>query len=438
MGKRNPLKDIVAKGKNGKRLAITSVCSSNAYVLEAAMERALPRGELLLVEATANQVNQLGGYTGMRPADFASSVSALANRVNFPRQRLLLGGDHLGPLVWRDRGSDEAMALAKDLVREFVAAGFNKIHIDTSMPLGDDHNSEFGELKVAERGAQLCEVCERAYAELAATGRSNMHPAYVIGSEVPTPGGMQNGDEGVSVTTVEDFRKTVKTFREAFANRGLSGAWSHVVAVVVQLGVEFGDDEIREYDRSKAAHLIVSLDEYPELAFEGHSTDYQTKEALREMVEDGVSILKVGPALTFALREALFSLGMMENVIAEYDKSIEPSHFVAVLDRAMMEKPGDWERHYNGTTGEQIAFKRKYSFSDRCRYYLPETSVQASIDRLIANLRKSEPPLSLVSQFMPRQYSLIRSGLIDRDPESLIKSRIAECLDEYGYATRKD
>jgi D-tagatose-1,6-bisphosphate aldolase subunit GatZ/KbaZ len=437
MEKRNPLRDIVAKGKDGKRLAITSVCSSNAYVLEAAMERALPRGELLLVEATANQVNQLGGYTGMRPADFASSVSALADRVNFPRQRLLLGGDHLGPLVWRDRGSDEAMALAKDLVREFVAAGFNKIHIDTSMPLGGDLRGELSELVVAHRGAQLCEVCEKAYMELAASGRSNMHPAYVIGSEVPTPGGMQNGDEEVAVTSVEDFRKTVRTFREAFSGRGLSGAWDHVVAVVVQLGVEFGDNEISEYDRSKAARLAASLEEYPELAFEGHSTDYQTKEALRAMVEDGVSILKVGPALTFALREALFSLDMMENVIAEYDKSIEPSYFAAALDRAMMENPGDWKRHYSGTR-EQIAFKRKFSFSDRCRYYLPETSIQAAIDRLIANLRKSKPPLSLVSQFMPRQYSLIRSGLIDRDPESLIKSRIAECLDEYGYATHKD
>ena len=50
----------------------------------------------------------------------------------------MLGGDHLGPYVWRAEPADEAMAKARDLVRDYVAAGYTKIHLDASMRLGGD------------------------------------------------------------------------------------------------------------------------------------------------------------------------------------------------------------------------------------------------------------------------------------------------------------
>ena len=40
----------------------------------------------------------------------------------------------------------------------------------------------------------------------------------------------------------------------------------------------------------KAKELAAAIKEIPDLVFEGHSTDYQTKIKLREMVEDGVAI----------------------------------------------------------------------------------------------------------------------------------------------------
>ena len=46
----------------------------------------------------------------------------------------------------------------------------------------------------------------------------------------------------------------------------------------------------------------------PGLVFEAHSTDYQPPESLSRLVIDGFAILKVGPGLTFALREALYAL----------------------------------------------------------------------------------------------------------------------------------
>src|SRR5579875_3306488 len=87
-----------------------------------------------LVEATSNQVNQTGGYTGMRPADFRSLVSRAGGAAGVAEDRVLLGGDHLGPNPWRERPAQEAMALAEELVREYAAAGFTKLHLDCSMP----------------------------------------------------------------------------------------------------------------------------------------------------------------------------------------------------------------------------------------------------------------------------------------------------------------
>ena len=113
---------------------------------------------------------------------------------------------------------------------------------------------------------------------------------------------------------------------------------------------------------------MASIKEYPNLIFEGHSTDYQTKIKLKELVEDGVGILKVGPGLTFAMREALFALAHIEEELL-YGRDVKTSNLIETLDKAMLNDDKYWKKHYQGTDLE-IRLKRKYSFSDRCRYYI--------------------------------------------------------------------
>ena len=240
----------------------------------------------------------------------------------------------------------------------------------------------------------------------------------------------------MQVTRVEDFKATVKTFEEAFAAEGLKETWKDVMGVVVQPGVEEKDDGCTEYDRSKASDLMASIKEYPNLIFEGHSTDYQTKFKLRELIEDGVGILKVGPGLTYAMREALFALANIETAVY-HGKEEALSNFIDVLEEAMMEDPKNWKKHYHGDDNA-LWFKRKYSFSDRSRYYMPNPKVTAAKDKLIANLRKSGIPLSVLSQFMPIQYTKVREGHLENDPEALIKDRIVNTIDEYLYATHQE
>lgn len=426
----HPIQEIVQQQKQGTPVGIYSCCSANAFVLKAALRRGLQHHMPVLIEATANQVNQFGGYTGMKPADFYAYVQQLAADMGYPEKDLILGGDHLGPLTWTNLPAAEAMDNAEELVRQFVLAGFTKIHLDTSMRVADDDlQARLSDEVIAERGARLCKAAEAAYAQRLAVHPGSQPPVYIIGSEVPIPGGAQEAEDSVSVTKPEACMGTYQTFEQAFRSLGLEHAWERVVGLVVQPGVEFGDGDVFSYDRDNAAALTALGKQLP-VIFEGHSTDYQTPNCLRNMVCDGIAILKVGPALTFALREALFSLELIERELYA-GTGVHLSDFRAVLEHAMLANEGNWRKHYHGD-GNATKYARAFSFSDRARYYLPDAAVQDAIRRLMENL--SEIPLSLLSQFMPMQYSKVRSGAVANCPEALILDRIGNCIDEYLYA----
>lgn len=431
MAAKHPLQLMMERRRNGEKVGIPSYCSANKYVLMTALERAKKFNQPTLIEATANQVNQFGGYTGMLPVDFKNSVMKMAEELGVSKDLIILAGDHLGPLTWANEPEAEAMAKAEVLVREFVLAGFTKIHLDTSMKLGDDSKEEMLATEViAKRGVRLYKVCMEAYEEVLKANPEAMRPVFIIGSEVPIPGGAQEAEEGISVTKVADFRDTVDTYKRVFKEEGVEDAWQDVIAVVVQPGVEFGDAQVFYYDREAAADLTGTLKDYPEIIFEGHSTDYQSKECLKEMVEDGIAILKVGPALTFGLREALFALDHIETALVPEEKR---AHFIDTLEEVMLANPKNWQKHYHGTE-EEIAFARKYSFSDRARYYMGEEKVQNAIDKLLANLEETGIPMSILHQYLPKQYDKIVAGELENTPVELIKDGVANYMEDYEYA----
>jgi D-tagatose-1,6-bisphosphate aldolase subunit GatZ/KbaZ len=127
-------RDRVLAQLTGKPIrGISSVCSAHPLVIEAALRRGKAEGAAVLIEATCNQVNQEGGYTGMTPADFRRFVEKIAAKVEFATERLILGGDHLGPNPWKALPAAEAMARAEAMIAAYIDAGFRKIHLDTSM-----------------------------------------------------------------------------------------------------------------------------------------------------------------------------------------------------------------------------------------------------------------------------------------------------------------
>lgn len=404
---------LLQRNRAGRGGVAASVCSAHPLVLRALFRAARRHDTFALVESTSNQVDQYGGYTGMKPADFARLVHGLAAEEGFPAERVLLGGDHLGPNTWRSRPAEEAMAESVALVSAYVRAGYRKIHLDASFACADDRGAPGDEI-VAERCARMAAACEAA--------AEGAPPVYVVGTEVPTPGGVAE-DEGMHVTSPADVERTLAVFRETFRRHGLEAAWGRVVAVVVQPGVEFGDGMVHDF--RGAPELARAILGHAGMVFEAHSTDYQAARGLRELVAHHFFVLKVGPWLTYALREALFALELAEREL----RPAAPSRFRETLAAAMRQDPRHWERYYGGSPDE-IAYKLAFSYSDRARYYLGRAEVAGAVEQLFRNLSPRVPE-GLVSQFLPAQWLRVRAGELEATPRELAVARVEDVMELY-------
>ena len=429
----NPLSQIVKRHREGEGVGIYSVCSANRYVLEASMYQAMEDNTILLIESTSNQVNQSGGYADLTPSQFVKYVREIARSVDFHFEKIVFGGDHLGPNPWQGEKADEAMAKARDMVREYILAGYRKIHLDASMRCADDAGNiqePLNEEIVARRTADLCRTAEDAFAK---NHTQPLPPYYVIGTDVPIPGGEFRNLFHIRITETNELIRTIELTRKAFLAQGLQSAWERVIAIVVHPGVDFADEFVLDYSHDKVTHLSNYIKNYPNLVYEAHSTDYQTANALRQMVKDHFTILKVGPWLTFAFREAVFSLAEMEQELLAKKKAASLSEIKQVLDEAMCENPEYWQKYYRGDENDR-AFARKYSFSDRSRYYWNIPSVKNALTKLIRNLTYSGIPLTLLSQYMPAQCQAVRNGRIENKPAELIRDKIMQVTKIYAFA----
>jgi D-tagatose-1,6-bisphosphate aldolase subunit GatZ/KbaZ len=426
------LREIVEHNRRSSSGGVYSVCSAHPSVIEAAVQQAMVDGGILCVESTSSQVNQEGGYTGQAPQAFADFIHATARSAGFPEDQIVLGGDHLGPFPWRNQEASIAMEKACALVRACVLAGYKKIHLDASMACADDLQTPLEAHLIAQRAAALGEAAERALAELPPDADP---PVYVIGTEVPVPGGETEPGAPPAVTLSDHVQETLDTFHSAFTDRKLSAAWERIIALVVQPGVEFGDEVVFAYDRGKARLLSASLPPDIPIAYEAHSTDYQPAQALRELVEDHFAILKVGPWLTFAYREAIFALSAIERELLGGSRTHRLSEVRQALEDAMLRNPSYWRSYYHGDEAKQH-FARAYSYSDRCRYYWPETEVQEEVERLLANLEGQLLPPPLISQYLPLEYEAYHSGAVSLTSRDLVRAHIQAVLRGYAQACR--
>jgi D-tagatose-1,6-bisphosphate aldolase subunit GatZ/KbaZ len=417
------LLQFVQRHQSGDPVGITAVCSAHPIVLEAALAEGARGGGVVLVEATSNQVNQFGGYTGMRPADFHRFVSDIAARCGLPASRLLLGGDHLGPNCWQGEPSEVALAKSEVLVAEYVRAGFRKIHLDCSMACADD-GLPLPDSLVAARAARLALACEQAWREV-----GGEPPVYVIGTEVPVPGGAHEDLGELAVTTPDAAAATIAAHEEAFRQRGLDSAWRRVIALVVQPGVEFDHHKVVDYVPAKARALSSFIERAPGLVYEAHSTDYQTPRALARLVRDHFAILKVGPGATFALRETLWGLAE----IGREWLGAAGGDFKQQVLGAMREHPGYWQKYY--VEPDRLTLDLQFSLSDRIRYYWASPEVARACDRLIEGLAANGAlPLTLLSQYLPRVYDGVRAGTVRNDVRAILREGVAHVLRDYAQA----
>lgn len=405
----NRVAAVIAAHKRHGRGGIVSVCSAHPAVIRAAEELAREYGATLLLESTSNQVDQFGGYTGLTPADFIAQVKTLLPADAAP----VFGGDHLGPNRWQHLPSDEAMKNSEELIRHYVQAGYEKIHLDCSMSCAGDP-VPLPDATVAERAARYGDF-----------GADDVHERHGI-----RHGGAKEALDGVTPTTPDAARTTYAVHKDTFAAHGLGeDVWARVVALVVQPGVEFDHHGVEDYRPERATALSAVAHDFPHAVFEAHSTDYQTPQAFKALVRDHFAILKVGPALTFAYREALFGLCQIAIELGlETDTDL-----IGEADIVMREDPADWQKYYHGDRREQRLL-RAYSLSDRIRYYWTKPRLAKSVQELLDVLGTREIPLGVAHQYLPLGAEACRARGEKITADKLINNTIKAALAPYYAA----
>jgi D-tagatose-bisphosphate aldolase class II non-catalytic subunit len=380
------LRDIIRRNRAGELVAIPSVCSAHPDVLTASLLLARDKSVPLVIEATSNQVNQEGGYTGMKPANFISFVSELSKTAGCESVSLAFGGDHLGPQVWRKSDAETAMAKARVMVADYVRAGFTKIHLDCSEGCAGEPPQLPDEITAA-RAADLAKVALQAATDASAL-------MFVIGTEVPPPGGARADESGdIAATKPEAAIATLRAHERAFAATGIPQAMAQVGGLVVQPGVEFSPMHVHDLPQSRDPGLKAALADWPQICLEAHSTDYQKPEVYPRLAELGFAFQKVGPALTFAWREAVYTL----DTLARQAGWLSGESLPEVMERLMLADPGFWQGHYRGDSGD-LRVERHFGLADRIRYYWPRPEAQAALHRLFAAFEGRALPDPLLHQ----------------------------------------
>ncbi len=417
------LRDIIRRNRLGEPAAIPSVCTAHPDVLRACLARAARLGRPLVVEATSNQVNQDGGYTGMRPADFAGFVTNIAEDVGFPIWQLVLGGDHLGPQAWRRQPAAAAMGKARVMIADYVRAGFTKIHLDCSEGCAGEP-AQVGDATAAARAADLAGVAVSAAPDPAAL-------LFVIGTEVPPPGGARMDEAGdIRPTTPNAARATLAAHRAAFVSAGLETVLPQIGGLVVQPGVEFSPMRVHHMPLERDPGLRAALEDWPHLCLEAHSTDYQSPACFQRLAELGFAFQKVGPALTFAWRAAIYALDQLAHIAGWADQP----PLAEVMERLMLANPAHWSDHYHPEAGD-LRVQRHFGLADRIRYYWPMPQAQAAVSALFAAFEGKILPRPMLEQ-------AFRPALLDRAAEAgaftadrLAQAAISLALDPYFLDT---
>jgi D-tagatose-1,6-bisphosphate aldolase subunit GatZ/KbaZ len=406
------LRRIIALNRAGTPAAIPSVCSAHPDVLRASLQLAQSLDRPVVIEATSNQVNQDGGYTGMTPASFISFVNALADDTGTDRARIIFGGDHLGPQAWRRLPADLAMAKAHVMVADYVRAGFGKIHLDCSEGCAGEP-AQLTDAVTVPRAATLAETCRKA-------GRGDL--LFVVGTEVPPPGGARTDDHGdIHPTTPAAARATLDAHMAAFAGIGEIGG------LVVQPGVEFTPMHVHHLPLARDPGLAQATAHHPGVCLEAHSTDYQHPAAFPRMAELGFAFQKVGPALTFAWRQAVYALDQMRALAGWGAPLVQPA-----MESLMLSDPGHWHAHYHGTPADQHLM-RHFALADRIRYYWPRPQATAAVTALLDDLAPRRLPDPLLWQVFAPQVLDRAETLPGPRPQALIAAQVQQALAPYFF-----
>ncbi|MCD6577344.1 MAG: class II D-tagatose-bisphosphate aldolase, non-catalytic subunit [Anaerolineaceae bacterium] len=420
------LMDIVEANRRGEKKGIYAVESQNPTVQEAYLRQALSNGSPALFEISADRLDLRGQNGRIHPDDFIGKVKRVAVKVGYPRDRLFFSVHGVSPSLCQGESIESTLRKTRAFISSIIHSGFNILEICAGIPLKEDPEGQLLPPEaITAREAEFYQAAEDAAASLP----DEKKPLYVLGVH-PEQGMIEDKRNRAHKKDVEiRFDQFSQTARSA----GLPEIEGRLLAVRVFLGPGYDSERVIPYDLSLLEELGECAHEGKPVMLEALKTDYQPQSVLDQLVEKHFALLSVGLELTYTMREALFSMAVMENETMIGKPGVYMSNFIIELDRAMLSAPQHWQKYYTGNGFEQL-IARKYSLYDRSRFFLENKDVRKMKKRLFDNLEKYPVPLTVLRQFMPRQYERVAAGELENKPNALMMDAVGYALKRYSRA----
>ncbi|MFL2882670.1 MAG: class II D-tagatose-bisphosphate aldolase non-catalytic subunit [Pelagibacteraceae bacterium] len=404
--------------KNILKKNLPSFCTSNFDVLKIIMLFSKFNNLPILIESTSNQVNQNGGYTGLTPSKFAKKVYSLSSSLKLNKKKILLGGDHLGPLPWKNLSKKKALANAKILVKNCLKAKYKKIHIDTAIICKD-------EKKITR--ADIISRCKLILNNIKDKELKNTF--LVVGTEVPFAGGGQNSK--IVPTKISSIKEEYDQYKILFDNRKLIK--NKKFSMVIEPGIEFFHNKVKRTNL-KDFKKKLNFSKKNKFSYEAHSSDYQKEKDLRKLVKNNFQFLKVGPELTYFFSKSIFA---MENIEKKLFKRV--SNLKYKFDKVMKNNKKYWKLYYRGKPAK-IEYLKFNSYLDRIRYYWNFSEINKSKLILESNINKIENNIFLRVFKLNKKQILIKKKLNLKNFDMIVYIFLSKTLEKYyracGFKTK--
>ena len=352
---------------------LLAVCPNSMSVIKASFRAAKRNNAPIKFAATLNQIDSDKGYVGITQREFTKMLAHEARSVNF-NWPYIVAIDHGGPWL-KDKQSQErwdlerAMAGVKKSFEDAIEAGYDLIHVDTTVDIFVPAGEIIDIKVVAQRTVELIKHSENFR-------RQHNYPAisYEVGTE-EVHGGL--ADEN----TFDTFIELLKTGLE---KEGLSDVWP--CFIVGKVGTDL---HTTTFDKEVAASLTQKVRKFGSF-IKGHYTDGVVNP--EDYPICGIGAANVGPEFTMSEYDALIELEEIEKNLFERDQIAVLSNMKTTLWKLVLAS-NRWKKwlqpEEKNIPFEYIADDRKeWLIKTGCRYIWQNPEALVARHQLYDNLKK--------------------------------------------------
>ena len=376
------------ESRTGIKRTIFAACPNSFSVISAALKSAKRCNAPIMFAATLNQVDIDGGYTGLTPSEFVTTIRQNAYNLNVTLP-IIIAIDHGGPWlkdIHRSEGwqYSKTMSAVKKSFEAAIMAGYDLIHVDPTIDITLSGNSHISIDVVAQRTIELI-----IYAEEFRIKNSIPRISYEVGTE-EVHGGLAD---------LEVFKHFLELLKTGLRQKGFSDVWP--CFVVGKVGTDL---HTTTFDPGVAKQLTEIARGYGSL-IKGHYSDNVTNP--EAYPESGMGAANIGPEFTEMEYDGLIELESIQQSLFKSGKVTKNAPIKDKLWDSVI-RSGRWRKwlHKDENPDDFYANspeRQEWLIKTGCRYIWEDPEVVSTRIRLYQNLSSQGiDPVSIVESYIER------------------------------------